>query len=227
MENMDFLASENEKMANDQQLLLNQEVRQTSTTQPDIASKETSNKKVILEYLRDFVFWLVGILLVFVLIFRVVVVSGPSMRDTLQDGDYVMLISNVFYREPRYGDVIVASKDSFKDGEPIIKRVIATEGQVVDIDFEAGKVFVDGVELYEPYIRTLTNRYEGMNFPLTVDDGCIFVMGDNRNDSKDSRSTEIGLIDKREILGRAIFVLLPAVDETTGTRQFDRIGAIS
>ncbi len=226
MDDMEFLTSENEK-STDNQSLSQKDERQENPVDSTAAPKEASKKKVVLSYLHDFVFWLVGILLIFVLVFRVVVVSGPSMKDTLQDGDYVLLISNIFYRQPSYGDVIVASKDDFKNGEPIIKRVIATEGQVVDIDFETGVVYVDGQQLDEPYVRTPTNRYEGINFPLTVDEGCIFVMGDNRNDSKDSRSTEIGLIDVREILGRAIFVAFPAADETTNTRQFDRIGVIS
>ena len=178
-------------------------------------------------YLHDFVFWLTGILLVFLLLFRVVVVSGGSMNHTLLDGDYLVLINNVFYSEPKQGDIIVASKESFKDGEPIIKRVIATEGQWVDIDFNLGVVYVNGTALDEPYTATPTNLYEGVNFPLLVDEGCIFVMGDNRNASKDSRSLDIGQVDKREILGKVIFLALPGTDPATNTKQYDRIGAIS
>ena len=189
--------------------------------------KPRRSKNVVLMYLHDFVFWLTGILLVFLLLFRVVVVSGGSMNQTLFDGDYLLLINNVFYSEPKQGDIIVASKESFKDGEPIIKRVIATEGQWVDIDFNMGVVYVNGTALDEPYTATPTNLYEGVNFPLLVDEGCIFVMGDNRNASKDSRSTEIGQVDKREILGKVIFLALPGTNPVTGTKQFDRIGAIS
>lgn len=180
----------------------------------------------VLSYLHDIVFGLAGVLLVVMLIFRMVVVSGPSMMQTLQNGDRLVILSNVFYNEPKYGDIIVASKDSFKNGEPIIKRVIATEGQQVDIDFHAGVVYVDGKALDEPYINTPTNLSEGVVFPLTVDDGCVFVMGDNRNDSMDSRDPQIGLIDKREILGRAVFLVLPGVDKVSGKRDFDRIGAL-
>ena len=175
----------------------------------------------------DFSYWLIGILLVFVLLFRVVVVSGPSMKNTLLDGDCLILLSNVFYNEPKQGDIIVAAKKSFRDGEPIIKRVIATEGQEVDIDFSAGVVYVDGVALNEPYTLTPTTLYEGIAFPLIVEEGCIFAMGDNRNDSKDSRSIEIGQIDCREILGRAIFLLLPGADEKRDKRDFGRIGVVS
>ena len=178
-------------------------------------------------YLHDFVTWLVAILLVFLLVLRVVVVSGPSMNATLVHGDYLLLINNIWYSEPKQGDIIVAAKDSFKNGEPIIKRVIATEGQWVDIDFELGVVYVNGTALEEPYTNTPTNMYEGIDFPLQVDKGCVFVLGDNRNASKDSRSVEIGLIDTREILGKAIFLFLPGKDPVTEKIQFDRIGALS
>ena len=189
--------------------------------------KKQERKETILLYLHDFVIWLVAILLIFLLLFRVVVVSGPSMNDTLVHGDYLLLLNNVFYTDPKQGDIIVAAKSSFKDGEPIIKRVIATEGQWVDIDFDAGIVYVNGTALEEPYTKTPTNIFEGVGFPLMVDEGCIFVMGDNRNESKDSRSLEIGLIDKREVLGKAIFLFLPGTDPATEQRDFERIGALS
>ena len=189
-------------------------------TRPDPA-------KNILSYLHDFVFLLSGILLVLLLLFRVVVVSGPSMRNTLIDGDCIILMNNIFYSEPKQGDIIVAGKDSFKNGEPIIKRVIAKEGQEVDIDFQAGVVFVDGVALQEDYTLTPTNQPEGVSFPLVVDKGCVFVMGDNRNNSKDSRDPAIGLIDCREILGKAIFLAFPGVDQNTDSRDFGRIGGLS
>lgn len=200
----------------------------TSSSRKNVSSnKEYSGKNAVLLYLKDFVSWLVGILLVFLLLFRVIVVSGPSMNPTLVNGDYLLLINNLLYAEPKQGDVIVAAKDSFRNGEPIIKRVIATEGQWVDIDFENGIVYVNGNALDEPYVNTPTNLYEGVEFPLLVDEGCIFVMGDNRNESKDSRSPEIGQIDKREILGKAIFLFIPGRDPVTEKIDFKRIGAVS
>ena len=188
--------------------------------------KKENGKDTLLLYLHDFVTWLVVILLVFLLLFRVVVVSGPSMNATLVHGDYLLLLNNVFYKNPQQGDIVVAAKDSFKNGEPIIKRVIATEGQWVDIDFDKGIVYVNGTALDEPYTNTPTNLYEGIDFPLMVDEGCIFVMGDNRNESKDSRSLDIGQIDKREILGRAIFLFLPGRDPVTEEMNIKRIGAL-
>ena len=186
-----------------------------------------SVQKSVLAYIHDFVWLLTGVLLIFSLCFRMVVVSGPSMNNTLMDGDWLLLLSNVFYTNPEYGDIIVASKESFKDGEPIVKRVIATEGQTVNIDFAEGIVYVDEIALDEPYTLTDTNIMEGVQFPVTVDEGCVFVMGDNRNNSKDSRSNEIGLIDCREILGKAVFVLFPGTNYDYYPRDFSRIGVIS
>ena len=194
-------------------------------TTPEKESKKTKAQKTVLAYLHDLVFGLVAVLLLFMLVFRVIVVSGPSMMQTLQNGDCIILLSSVFYGEPEYGDIVVISKQAYKEGEPIIKRVIATEGQEVHIDFNSGVVTVNGVALDEPYVNTPTNEYEGVDFPQIVPEGCVFVLGDNRNLSKDSRSLEIGMIDKREILGKALLIAVPGADET-GKRNFDRIGVV-
>lgn len=183
-------------------------------------------KKSVVLYLHDLLYMLVAIMILFLLVFRVIVVSGSSMYSTLIDGDYLLLVSNLFYQEPRRGDIIVAAKKSFDDGAPIIKRVIATEGETVDIDFDMGIVYVDGVALEEPYTYTPTNVDEGMRFPLTVEENCVFAMGDNRNRSKDSRNPEIGQIDKREILGKALYLFMPGTDEGHAGPDYDRIGAI-
>lgn len=195
---------------------------------PKTSNKKPNNEKQgVLSYLHDLVCLVAIVVLLFSLCFRVVVVSGPSMNDTLVDGDWLLLVGNVLYRQPQQGDVIVASKESFDDGAPIIKRVIALEGQTVDIDFEKGVVYVDGNALSEPYISTLTTIDEGMPFPLVVSEGCVFVMGDNRENSKDSRSLEIGLVDKREILGKALFLFLPGSNHGRVQRDFARIGGVS
>ena len=203
--------------------------REQELNYEDNPKRNTGVKRtnMILAYLHDFVFLIAGVLLVFSLLFRVVVVSGPSMKNTLIDGDWLILLGNVLYREPAHGDIIVASKSTYDNGTPIIKRVIAVEGQTVDIDFDLGIVFVDGVALDEPYTLTATNREEGVSFPLTVPDGAIFVMGDNRNESKDSRSPEIGLVDKREILGKAIFLVIPGNEGGNLERELNRIGVLS
>ena len=177
-------------------------------------------------YLHDIVYLLCAMILVLLLVFRVVIVSGTSMNMTLLDGDYLLLLSNTFYRNPEQGDIIVVSKESFADGAAFVKRVIATEGQTVDIDFDRGIVYVDGVALEEDYINHPTTTYGGVEFPLVVEDGCVFALGDNRGISKDSRYPDIGQIDTREILGRAIFLLIPGTNKDTKDMDFSRIGVI-
>ena len=200
----------------------------------DIEKKEKEEESVtwqksLLLYLHDLIYLLAVVMVVFMLLFRIVIVSGSSMYSTLWNGDWLLVTGSVLYHEPEAGDIIVASKDSFNDGEPIIKRVIATEGQTGDIDFEAGIVYVDGMALEEDYTYTLTNVQEGIVFPITIADGCIFAMGDNRNGSKDSRHPDIGMIDTREILGRAVFLIFPGMGEDNheAPRDFDRIGVLN
>lgn len=206
MENNDFKPAPNER------------IRKRNT--------DKRNFKGLLLYLHDFVFLIAGVLLTFSLLFRVVVVSGPSMNKTLVDGDWLMLVGNVLYRNPHPGDIVVVSKSTYDNGTPIIKRVIALEGQTVDIDFDEGIVYVDGHALVEPYTFEPTWLQEGMEFPLTVNKGCIFVMGDNRNDSKDSRSPEIGQVDCREVLGKAVFLFYPGNNAGHTEREYNRIGVL-
>ena len=139
--------------------------------------------KFIYEWLDSLVFAFITILLVFTFAFRVVGVSGESMVPTLQNGDSL--------------------------NEPLIKRVIAVGGDTLDIDFITGEVFVNGELLDEPYIAEATRRGFDTTFPLTVPEGCLFVMGDNRNNSLDSRSSTIGFIDERYVLGVAEFRFFP------------------
>ena len=179
--------------------------------------------KSIVAYLHDLSYLVAAMTIVFLVFFRVVVVSGPSMNNTLYGGDYLLLLSSTFYSEPKQGDIIVASKDSFENGVPIVKRVIATEGQTIDIT--DGVVYVDGIALDEPYAMGITKQNGGTVFPLTVEEGCIFVMGDNRELSKDSRNPVIGQLDRREVLGKAFFLFLPGKDYTD-TRDFTRIGGL-
>ncbi len=183
-------------------------------------------KKSVILYLHDLLYMLMTIMLVFLLFFRIIVVSGDSMYSTLLDGDYLLLLGNLFYQEPEHGDIVVISKKSFDDGKPIVKRVIATEGQNVDIDFENAVVYVDGVALDEPYINSPTSFNEGTVFPLTVAEDCIFVLGDNRGVSRDSRDPVIGQIDKREVLGKAIFLMLPGTSHGNLPRDMGRIGVV-
>lgn len=160
-------------------------------------------------YLHDMICMLVAVMAVLMLFLRIIVVDGPSMERTLLNGDYMLLVSNMFYKEPKHGDVVVVSKQAYDNGKPIVKRVIATEGQTVDIDFNEGVVYVDGVAQDEPYTKTLTTLKEGTVFPLVVEEGKVFVMGDNRNNSKDSRNPMVGALERKMIKGHVRCVVFP------------------
>lgn len=154
----------------------------------------------------------VTIMLIFTFIFRVVGVEGTSMVPTLQDEDY--LIVSAFDKEPSYGQIVIITQpNSFN--QPIVKRIIATENQVVDIDFSTGEVSVDGVVLDEPYINNSTINNEGVSFPVTVPENHVFVLGDNRQGSTDSRSEKIGFIHEDYILGVAKYRIF-SKNEATG-----------
>ena len=122
-----------------------------------------------------------------------------------------MIVSNLFYK-PKYGDVIVFKTDTYDPNKALVKRVIATEGQEISLDFDRGVVYIDGKPLEEDYIAELTNTKLDVIGPQTVPEGHIFVMGDNRNASTDSRKKEIGMVDERMILGRAFYVAFPSGD---------------
>ena len=182
---------------------------------------------------RDLYEWiqsLVGSVLVVVAIFtfgiRMLGVDGHSMLNTLQHGDRLMVVNPIFYHDYKYGDIVILRKTGVSDNEPIVKRVIATGGQTVDIDFSEGVVYVDGEALEEDYIREPTYTAEGTEFPLTVPEGSIFVMGDNRNGSSDSRDYRLGTVDTRYVIGKAAFLLFPGLDYDTEKRNFSRIGVI-
>ncbi|HHT16519.1 MAG TPA: signal peptidase I [Papillibacter sp.] len=161
-------------------------------------------------------------ILVFVFVGRVMGVDGMSMLPTLHHNDKFVM-SNLFY-SPEYGDIVVIKTDAFGD-TPIVKRVIATEGQTVDIDFDTGVVYVDGIPLDEPYTNAPTFAREDFRGPVMVPKGHIFVMGDNRNASADSRSNLVGFVDTRRILGRVLFILLPA-ENWNGKEFWARIGPV-
>ena len=180
----------------------------------------------VLLYVHDLMCMLLVMMLLFLVVFRVILVTGDSMFTTLWDGDYLLLVSELFCGDPEPGDIVVISKQSFDNGSPIVKRVIATQGQTVDIDFESGTVYVDGQALREPYIHNETTNDEGTVFPLTVAENCIFVLGDNRAVSLDSRSPQIGQIDRREVLGKAICLLIPGTHHGQLLPDYSRIGAI-
>ena len=158
------------------------------------------------EWAQALVYSVVFVVVLFTFIVRIIGVDGTSMVPTLQDKDKIV-VTNMFYT-PEQGDIIVLRKKSFIE-EPIVKRVIATEGQTVDIDYISHNVYVDGIRLDEPYINAPTSREGDVSFPISVPEGCVFVLGDNRNNSADSRISRLGVVDERFILGRVIFRVYP------------------
>lgn len=189
-----------------------------------IAERKVQLKKDTFDWIEVLVHAILAVILCFSFLFRIATIDGDSMKDTLLNGERVV-ISNLFY-EPEVGDIVVISRNKENSvytmngsNTPIIKRIIAMEGQTVDIDFEEGIVYVDGIAIDEPYTRTPTNLKSDIEFPVTVDEGCVFVLGDNRNDSMDSRDSRIGeygMIDTRYILGHAVYRIFP----------FNKIGKI-
>jgi signal peptidase I len=190
--------------------------------------KQTAEKegRDLYEWVQALVCSVLTVVLVFTFGIRLIGVDGHSMVPTLQDGDRLLVTTSLLSGDYEYGDIVIIQKGSFAGGEPIVKRVIATGGQTVDIDFETGAVYVDGTLLEEDYINELTFVEEGTEFPLTVPEGSIFVMGDNRNHSSDSRDASLGTVDTRYVIGRAVILAFPGADETTGKRDFGRIGLI-
>ena len=170
--------------------------------------KQRENGKDFYEWVQALVCSVLAVVVLFTFVIRLIGVDGHSMVPTLQDGDRLLVLNSMLYDDYKYGDIVVLRKNAFLE-EPIVKRVIATEGQTVDIDFSSGSVYVDGLLLKEDYINELTFLEEGTEFPLTVPEGSIFVMGDNRNDSDDSRDNLIGPIDEDYVLGKAFFSIFP------------------
>ena len=175
------------------------------------------------EYVETFCYALALMMVLFLFVFRYVSVEGDSMKHTLHDSDK-LIISDLFYK-PKTGDIVVINPESHGDrNEPIIKRVIATEGQTVRIDYAKWEIYVDGVKLDEPYIEPMWEEYkkvygedvimrpaESMKHmgEFVVGEDQVFVMGDNRNNSKDSRSREYGEMGENRIIGRVIIRLAP------------------
>ena len=168
-------------------------------------------------WIQALVMVLVGLILACTLLGRVIRVDGSSMVPTLHDGN-LLLLQSLGYT-PRQGDVVVLRKPGFppppQDTAPIVKRVIAVGGQHVRVDYEAGAVFVDGEALEDDYIlEPMVDRYnpDMSVLDVTVPEGSIYVMGDNRNNSSDSRHQDLGTVDNRYVLGRVLCVMFPFSD---------------
>jgi len=186
--------------------------------------KKVRMRMELYDWLQCIVTAIICGVLIFVFVGRTIGVDGRSMNKTLRHNDRVV-ISNFFYT-PGNGDIIVFQSPSDQFEHPLVKRVIATENQTVDIDFDEGRVYVDGVLLNEPYINTLTTVRHDFNGPVTVPKGFVFVLGDNRNSSTDSRDRVVGFVDTRYVLGKVLFVLIPG-PEDSGSRDWGRFGPVA
>lgn len=190
--------------------------------------KKQINGRDLYDWVQALVSSVLTVVLLFTFVIRMMGVDGSSMESTLKHNDRLLVVNSTLYHDYQYGDIVILRKDGVFDNEPIVKRVIATGGQTVDIDFANGIVYVDGVALDEDYILEPTYTAEGTEFPLTVPEGSVFVMGDNRNGSSDSRDYRLGTVDTRYIIGRAVFLLMPGTGERgyAEKRDLGRIGVI-
>lgn len=190
------------------------------TTENIVEEPKTSKAHIILDYVEMFILAILAVLVIFTFAFRLCQVQGGSMQNTLQNGEMV-ITTNILYT-PKQGDIIVFHQTSQTLNEPIIKRVIATEGQTVKIDFSESNemtIWVDGVKYEDKYafldpLRKHIYPQHNFNsetliFEAVVPEGHVFVLGDNRDNSNDSRSSEIGFVDTHRILGKAIFRTKP------------------
>ena len=174
--------------------------------------KSGSLSEILYEWCDALVYALVAIIILFTIFFKVTTVVGTSMINTLHERD-ILIISKIGY-EPENGDIVVIAMDNAYFQEPIVKRIIASGGETIDIDFNTHEVKVTDVSgvtrvLEEDYILSETATAADMEFPLQIPEGYLFVMGDNRNGSTDSRDSRIGLIDERQILGHVVLRVLP------------------
>lgn len=182
------------------------QAEETATQEPQPDGKEKKGwKRELIEWIESLGIAIVVVLLLTNFVFRFVVVSGSSMEPTLHDKNR-LFVYRLGY-EPENGDIIVFEPRGAQN-QYYVKRVIATEGQTVDI--RDGDVYVDGVKLEEEYIAAkIMSDYPGQ-YPKTVPEDCVFVLGDNRNASRDSRDeTGVGMVEEKTIVGKALFRILP------------------
>lgn len=179
----------------------------------DTEEDKPSFTKFLVEIVSVIATSVITIMLLFTFVFRIVGVVGESMEQTLHENDWLLVSAHSY--KPERGDIIIITQPNGFDDEPIVKRIIAVGGDTLDIDFAAAEVFVNGEKLNETYLNTPTTEDEGAwKYPLKIPEGKVFVMGDNRQHSTDSRSTMIGLIDTRYILGQVRFRFSPIKDFT-------------
>ncbi len=186
---------------------MNEEFEKSKVQAQAPTEKRTVDKKLV-DLVSIVASSIVAIMLLFTFVFRIVGVSGPSMMNTLIDGDWLLV--SAFINEPERGDIVIITQPNNIGNEPIVKRIIAIGGDTIDIDFDTAAVIVNGKVIDEPYLGTPTTNDEfAWSYPLTLKEGQVFVMGDNRQHSTDSRSADIGLIEENYILGQVMVRFSP------------------
>ena len=195
-----------------------------------VETGETENssesfENIIYDWARCLLSAVVGVVLLFTFAVRMIGVSGGSMQNTFYTGDRLVMLNSMFC-DFKPGDIVVVNAYNAELSDTIIKRIIAVGGQTVDINLQSGIVYVDGEALDEPYVKELTYTTGGTKFPLTLAEDEVFVMGDNRNRSTDSRSTQLGAVKKDYLQGEAFFLLIPGKTPETEKMDWSRVGFI-
>ena len=187
----------------EEERIAEQEILETPAQTEDEAPAKENAAVSLYEWVEAAIFSLICVAVVFTFLFRIVGVDGPSMHYTLMNHDRLIL-TNLFYK-PERGDIVVINRYT---QEPLVKRIIAVGGDTLDIDAETGEVILNGEVLEEPYLDCFTprNHFTG---EVTIPEGHIFVMGDNRGNSHDSRSGDIGFVSEKDIMGKAVFRIWP------------------
>ena len=182
--------------------------REEERAEREALSPAQRARRELYDWIQSLMAALIFCVLLFSLVLRLIDVSGPSMNPTLYEGDKI-LVSDLFYK-PKAGDVVVfRNVNENNEEKALVKRIVATEGQEINIDFEKGVVYVDGEPLDEPYAAEPIHSKLDFIGPKTVPEGCVFVLGDNRNSSRDSRARSIDMVDERLIVGRVYAVVYP------------------
>ena len=209
---------------------MEEEKNEREAAEAETGEEQSAGKKDALEgtlycWAQALVTAVVGVILLFTFGVRLISVNGPSMQDTLYTGDR-LLVLNAMFCGFKAGDVVVINDYNAELDDTLVKRIVATGGQTVDVDFVTGVVYVDGQALDEPYIKEPTYTAEGVSFPLTLAEDEVFVMGDNRNHSTDSRDLRLGPVKQGYLQGKALLLVTPGPTPETETRDWGRVGVI-
>ena len=202
---------------------------QSSDALPDHESQKESGESLeetVYDWAKCLVSAVVSVVLIFTFLLRMIGVNGGSMQNTLYTGDRLLMLNSMFC-DFEQGDIVVLNAYNAQLNSTLIKRIVAVGGQTVDIDFNTGIVYVDGAALDEPYIKEPTYTTGGTEFPLTLAEDEVFVMGDNRNGSTDSRSLSLGPVKTDYLQGEAFFLLIPGKTADTEKMDWSRVGFIS